>query len=237
MELSKLISKLNHDINILKFKLDTAIENNDENIKQLNDKLFEKSREKHDLINSHYIKPTVPNHGCYLLFIEIAHSNKKLHDYYKNLENKPYDGDAGVDLIIPSDLTLEERTNFVSHGIKCQMINHHGDLVSYELRCRSSISKSVLRLANSVGTIDSGYTGEIIAAFDNIDYVHHGRKISEALEKIGHKIELNDKVILKEGQRYVQLCAPGNAPIKVKVVDALPQLTKRGANGFGSTGN
>ena len=39
---------------------------------------------------------------------------------------------------------------------------------SYMLVPRSSISKTPLRMANSIGIIDAGYRGEIMAAVDNI---------------------------------------------------------------------
>ena len=80
---------------------------------------------------------------------------------------------------------------------------------------RSSISKTPLRLANSVGIIDSGYRGELIAVFDNIsDYEH----------------------IILPGTRLVQVCLPSLLPFSVKLVDDDFLTTERGEGGFGSTG-
>lgn len=114
----------------------------------------------------------------------------------------------------------------VNHKIKCSMVKvsknknkNNTKIVGYYLYPRSSLgTKSTLRLSNSVGIIDSGYRGNIIAAFDN-----HG----------------NDHVIDK-GDRVVQICPPDLChPIKVEIVDSEADLgneTARGSGGFGSTG-
>lgn len=84
---------------------------------------------------------------------------------------------------------------------------------------RSSIgSKTPLRMANSVGIIDSDYRGEVFCLYDNdgsnniyLDYeVHEGDRIAQAM-------------ILPVEQ------------IQFSVVDKLSE-TARGEGGFGSTG-
>ncbi len=79
---------------------------------------------------------------------------------------------------------------------------------------RSSISKTPLRLANSVGLIDAGYRGEIIAVVDNIK---------------------SDVYKIERGQRLFQLVAMGGEEIHFELVDSLSDST-RGSGGFGSTG-
>ena len=74
--------------------------------------------------------------------------------------------------------------------------------------------KSALRLSNSVGIIDSGYRGELIALFDNPSD--------------------KDEIIIP-GQRLVQVCAGDLSPFLVTVADSLPE-TVRGEGGLGSTG-
>ena len=78
---------------------------------------------------------------------------------------------------------------------------------------RSSISKTGLRLANSVGLIDAGYRGTIKAACDGIDAV-------------------------EANTRLFQLAAPDLLPWdEVRVVSEIPGgVTLRGVGGFGSTG-
>ena len=86
--------------------------------------------------------------------------------------------------------------------------------VSYYLYRRSSIIKTPLRLANSVGIIDSGYRGDIIACVDNIKNVPY---------------------TIEQGTRLFQICGPTLEPIEFKLVTDLSD-TQRGEGGFGSTG-
>ena len=83
---------------------------------------------------------------------------------------------------------------------------------AFYLYPRSSISSTPLRLANSVGIIDSGYRGEIKASFD-----------------------VHENYMVKKFQRVVQLCTPTLEPMFVLVVNSLSE-TARGSGGFGSTG-
>jgi dUTPase len=95
---------------------------------------------------------------------------------------------------------------------------------------RSSISKTRMRLANSVGIIDAGYRGDLIAAVDTIGLfgstdIWHVWK--ETLSPI------------KKYDRYFQVCAPDLSPFLVHIVDTAEDLsppTARGSGGFGSTG-
>jgi dUTP pyrophosphatase len=95
---------------------------------------------------------------------------------------------------------------------------------------RSSISKTRMRLANSVGIIDAGYRGDIIAAVDTIglfgsnDIWHVWKETLSPIQKY---------------DRYFQLCAPDLSPFLVHIVDTEAELgapTTRGTGGFGSTG-
>lgn len=82
-----------------------------------------------------------------------------------------------------------------------------------------------MRLANSVGIIDAGYHGELIAAVDTTGL--YGSHIwSEMLGPI------------KRFNRYFQICAPDLAPFMVQIIDSESALgtMERGAGGFGSTG-
>ena len=95
---------------------------------------------------------------------------------------------------------------------------------------RSSISKTRMRIANSVGIIDAGYRGDLIAAVDTIGLfgstdIWHTWK--ETLSPI------------KKYDRYFQVCAPDLSPFLVHIVETEAELgapTTRGTGGFGSTG-
>jgi len=100
----------------------------------------------------------------------------------------------------------------------------------YYLYPRSSISKTRMRIANSVGIIDAGYRGDIIAAVDTIGVF--------GSSDIWH-IWKETLMPIKKYDRYFQICAPDLSPFMVHIVDNESELgdpTARGAGGFGSTG-
>jgi len=121
--------------------------------------------------------------------------------------------DSGLDLFIPAAITLEpQSTTMVDLGIRCEL--RGGTPHGYYLYPRSSISKTPLRLANSVGIIDAGYRGNLMVAIDN---------------------RSNAPYNLSKGDRLFQICMPTLVPFEV-VFDAVYLETERGAGGFGSTG-
>ena len=142
------------------------------------------------------------------LFIK-PHNNTAL-EFYRN-HGHFHDGDAGLDLYVLEDLHFEPgETKAIKLGISCEPENG----IAYYLFPRSSISKTPLRMANSIGLIDGGYRGEIMAVCDNIK--------SEAYTA-------------EKGQRLFQLVATDSSPIQYELVENL-EMTTRGTGGFGSTG-
>lgn len=145
--------------------------------------------------------------------------NNDIKEIYKNHQIF-HKGDSGVDLFIIEDISIEPgETKLVNLGIHCQLQskswycpwkkNYH----SYMMFPRSSIYKTPLRLANSVGLCDAGYVGELKAPLHNT----------------GHTT-----FHLKKGERYVQLVAPGLKESTFTLVDTL-RTTSRNQGGFGST--
>ena len=90
-----------------------------------------------------------------------------------------------------------------------------------DLRPRSSISKYDLVLANSVGTIDSDYRGELILKFKPSVYFGVNRGD-------------DDGVMYKVGDRIAQLVILPYPKVSFVEVDELSD-TERGTGGFGST--
>ena len=136
--------------------------------------------------------------------------NETARDLYTN-HGHFHDGDAGLDLYILEDQTfIPGETKLIKLGISCEP----EDGKAYFLLPRSSISKTPLRLANSVGLIDGGYRGEIMAPCDNI------KDFEYTVEK---------------GQRLFQLVAADCSAISYIISDELTE-TSRGSGGFGSTG-
>ena len=143
----------------------------------------------------------------------IKTENDTLKTMYTN--NQFYNpGDSGLDLFCPETITIQPgETIKINLQIKCEAIEGDSNL-SYYLYPRSSIIKTPLRLSNSVGIIDSGYRGDIIACVDNIKNVPYE---------------------IKQGDRLFQICAGDLRPFGYELVDDLSN-TRRGSGGFGSTG-
>jgi dUTP pyrophosphatase len=136
--------------------------------------------------------------------------NDSSREFYEN-HGHFHDGDAGLDLYVLENITFEPgETKAIKLGISCEP----EDGCAYYLFPRSSISKTPLRMANSIGLIDGGYRGEIMAMCDNI------KDFSYTVEK---------------GQRLFQLVATDSSPIHYELVGELTKTT-RGTGGFGSTG-
>ena len=142
--------------------------------------------------------------------LKIKPFNKDIHKMYEN-HNHFHQGDSGLDIyIIENQILNPGETIRLKLGISCENL----DAKSYFLMPRSSLSKTPLRLANSVGLIDAGYRGEIMAAVDNI-------------KDFAYEVEI--------GQRLFQIVAMDGSAIHFELGDHLSETT-RGADGFGSTG-
>lgn len=120
-------------------------------------------------------------------------------------------GDAAVDLVAVRTWEDDHGNLCYGTGLAMEIPQNHVGL----LFPRSSISKTNLRLCNSVGVIDSGYRGEIIFKFDRKGFIDKAYGI-------------NDRV----GQMMI-VPIPS---IQFLEVEQLPS-SDRGAGGFGSSGN
>jgi hypothetical protein len=163
----------------------------------------------------------------------------KVETHNKKLYESPYP-DSGFDLLTPFDYTEHEcgyTDNRISPvtfraplGVKCSMsrfnpVYKKSSPSGYYLYPRSSIVKTPFRLSNSVGIIDSGYRGELMAVVDNINAVNVDMKdcISQHLPPMS---------------RMFQICSPSLEPFMVQIVENEERLgtSERGSGGFGSTG-
>lgn len=142
------------------------------------------------------------------LFVRLTSEDYRV--FYETKKN--YDSDSGFDLAVPHEHNIPPHAigYKIPLGVACIPDVKQG----YYLYPRSSIVKTPLRLANSVGIIDSAYTGQIIAVVDNVS---------------------DEEYRIETGSRLFQLCAPDLTPLHIEFVDELP-TTERGANGFGSSG-
>ena len=172
------------------------------------------------LIDKYYLFFRTNNNSNTLL---IKPENENVKSYYKN-HSSYNEGDSGLDLFVPEDTEVKcGETVFVDLQIKCELLDKENKNISYYLYPRSSISKTPLILANSVGIIDAGYRGNIKAAVKYIPSYDD--------------IKYNDRptYTIKKGTRLFQLCSPDLKELKFKLSNTLSE-TSRGEGGFGSTG-
>lgn len=122
-----------------------------------------------------------------------------------------HSGDAGLDLFVVEETTFAPgETKPIHFQIACESEGNQ----PYLLIPRSSISQTPLRMSNSIGLIDGGYRGELIAYCDNVK---------------------ERAYTVKCGQRLFQLVSIKDSSLEFEIVDELSRST-RGEGGFGSTG-
>lgn len=166
------------------------------------------------------------------LRIFVDKSDNVLNDMYINsalahnaqMYNSDYP-DAGFDLFTPVETNCSsQNVNKINFSVSCsaRMVCENGKSYNtgFFMMPRSSLSGTPLRLANSVGVIDSGYRGNLIGKFDCLAFG-------------------GGDYVVQQYDKLLQIVAPGMVPIYVTVVnstDELGSVTERGSGGFGSTG-
>lgn len=121
-------------------------------------------------------------------------------------------GAAGYDLYSACFATLRPgETKVVGTGVSIQL---QGDLEA-QVRSRSGLASRGIVVANSPGTIDSDYTGEVKVILRN---------------------ESSENFEVKAGDRIAQMVIAYLPQFVLTEVSELPCETDRGDGGFGSTG-
>lgn len=165
-------------------------------------------------------------------------------NHNKHIMEDPHPN-SGFDLLIPANVYFRDdqsdavdkrcanQAKLVNHQIKAAMYDSNWrqgadkqTSCAYYLYPRSSIYKTPLMLANSVGIIDSGYRGWICSAMRFLP-----RKIDEEIGGVFiYRVDPYTKL--------TQICHPNLLPFLVELVDdeSVLESTTRGEGGFGSTG-
>ena len=137
-------------------------------------------------------------------------------EFYPEGLTRQHQGDQGFDLKVchlePTLVIPPKTTVMVPLGVKDRTM-HSGWYAA--LYARSSLQKRGLFLANGVGVIDQGYTGEIQAPLYNVT---------------------DEPVILLKGERICQLVFHAAFNQNVTQVSEFVDEEARGDAGFGSTG-
>lgn len=172
------------------------------------------------------LKLYVDNSELYEKYLDaiVQHNNKMKTSEYP---------DAGFDLFIHNEEHLAwNTTTLIDSHVKCSAwkLNDKEEIcepTGFYVYPRSSISKTPLRMANSVGIIDSGYRGNLKFAVDAHKHLSKNDELS--YEESYH---------VKEFTRLFQICSPNLSRVKVVMVSSENELgtTQRGEGGFGSTG-
>tara|TARA_B100000287_G_scaffold194679_1_gene183818 strand:+ start:2283 stop:2732 length:450 start_codon:yes stop_codon:yes gene_type:complete len=130
---------------------------------------------------------------------------KKHPTYNKAKKNK----DVGLDIPMQESVIIPKNSKSFKIDLGFKGKSSHG----YMLIPRSSITKTGIRLANSIGIIDQSYRGKVMAVVDNISDID---------------------VLFQEGCCYFQIVSfDGNLP-RYQIGDVSID-TDRGEGGFGST--
>ena len=143
------------------------------------------------------------------LELKIIADNEEQWKNHPTYDKAKQNEDTGLDIPMPYSVTVPAKSKAftVDLGFKAQQN------FGYMLVPRSSISKTPLRLANSIGIIDKSYRGKVMVKVDN---------------------NSGSNFVMNEGSCYFQIVAFSGILPKYFLVDYI-NLTKRGEGGFGST--
>lgn len=135
----------------------------------------------------------------------------KILNEYAQLPTRGSKNAAGLDLYCPFHIKVPaDSQKKIPLGVAVEIPQNHIGL----LTPRSSMSKTPLRCANSVGIIDEDYRGEISIVYENVS--------------------CKDYTIAR-GDRIAQLIIVPIAVVDVEEAQTLSE-TERGDGGYGSTG-
>lgn len=146
---------------------------------------------------------------------------KKLHEDAVTPQYATH-GASGFDLVAIENVSLKSgETKLVRTGLAIDV----GDGYELQVRPRSGLSlKTPLRVANSPGTVDADYRGEVCVIMTN----------SSQYKTVGASTEYT-MCNVKKGDRIAQGVVCPVVRADIEVVDYLDD-TDRGNGGFGSTG-
>ena len=161
--------------------------------------------------------------------IELCHPNAKIPAYAKP-------DDAGMDIYALEDFEVAPgERKIIKTGLKVAIPRGY----ELQVRPRSGTSvKTALRVANTPGTIDSGYRDEIGVIIENIE---------PKIKDIAYVFDNNGNIIIKsilhgsvfnvgKGERFAQLVLNEVPSAAFYPVESVAQIGENRGGGFGSTG-
>jgi dUTP pyrophosphatase len=159
------------------------------------------------------------------VYIELCRDSAVMPQYAKP-------GDAGMDVFSAEDRVVGPgQTAVIPTGLKLAIPEGY----EIQVRPRSGLSlKTPLRIANSPGTIDSGYRDElgiIITNQSSASSQNSGGILS--LKESGNKSGIYK---ISKGDRIAQIVLQAVPRMVLKTVDSVAGIGKDRGGGFGSTG-
>ncbi|MGI6084266.1 MAG: dUTP diphosphatase [Acetivibrionales bacterium] len=160
------------------------------------------------------------------VFVEIVREGVKL-PFYAN----PYD--AGMDVCAAEEVIIEPgQTVIIPTGLKFAIPEGY----EIQVRPRSGISlKTPLRIANSPGTIDSGYRDELGIIVNNSSTTGNAKHPDEYIN-LDSKGNIKGTYIIRKGERIAQLVLAEVPRMNLRVVGSVKNIGTDRGGGFGSTG-
>lgn len=158
--------------------------------------------------------------------VELCHEDAKMPQYAKL-------GDAGMDVYAVEDTEiLPGETKIVKTGLKCALPLGY----EFEVRPRSGLSlKTPLRVANSPGTIDSGYRDEIGVIITNIEPKIKDIEFDPETGKVT-SYEYGQSYTITKGMRFAQLVLKEVPTCSFYEVTDVKSIGIDRESGFGGTG-
>lgn len=144
-----------------------------------------------------------------MLNLKIVPDNNNMWNEHPTYQNAKKNKDVGLDIPIAYRHCVPKKAKAFKIDLGFKAEPSHG----YMLIPRSSISKTPIRLANSIGIIDKSYRGKVLVKVDNIS---------------------DSDFILESVECYFQIVAFDGYLPSYKIVDEIND-TERGDGGFGST--
>ena len=146
------------------------------------------------------------------------------------------EGDAGMDVESAVDLVIKPgETVVVPTGFSMAIPEGY----EAQIRPRSGLSlKTMLRIPNSPGTIDSGYRDEVGIILHNASFlsVTDANEGTEASYTIDVKNNPHGAYLIRKGDRIAQMVIAKVATANFAEVPSVKEIGNDRGGGFGSTG-
>lgn len=158
------------------------------------------------------------------VFIEICREGATLPKYANP-------GDAGMDVYAAEEAVIKPgETVAIPTGLKVAIPEGY----EIQVRPRSGISlKTPIRVANSPGTIDSGYRDELCIIMSNTSESCSNGDEEYTIESKGNK---KGTYRIRKGDRIAQIVLQAVPRMKLTIVDSVGSIGANRGGGFGSTG-